>query len=81
MTPEEAKQYLNSFIDFEYSLDKLSKKNFNLNRMQMLIRAFGQPHQDLRIIHVAGSKGKGSTCAMIANILKEAGYQTFDYHE
>ena len=36
----------------------------------------GNPQQNLRVVHIAGSKGKGSTCAFMANILKEAGFKT-----
>ena len=44
--------------------------------MRTLIARLGNPQQRLRIIHVAGSKGKGSTSAMLAAILRHAGYRT-----
>lgn len=47
-----------------------------LERVQQLAEYFGNPQEKLRFIHVAGSNGKGSTCAMLASILKESGYST-----
>ena len=40
------------------------------------MRLLGRPEQALRVIHIAGTKGKGSTCAFAANILKETGFKT-----
>jgi dihydrofolate synthase/folylpolyglutamate synthase len=47
-----------------------------LDRMKQLLQRLGSPHERLRIVHVAGSKGKGSTAAMLACVLAEAGYRT-----
>lgn len=47
-----------------------------LDRMHALLARVGNPHQRLRILHVAGSKGKGSVSAMLAAILQRAGYRT-----
>src|SRR5262249_31103508 len=47
-----------------------------LDRMRALLRLLGDPQDRLRIVHVAGSKGKGSTAAMLASILARAGYRT-----
>ena len=66
--------YVNSFIDFEKIPQYSYASSFNLERMHAFLKGLGDPHQALKVIHVAGSKGKGSTCAMIASILKEAGY-------
>lgn len=47
-----------------------------LDRIKALCAALGDPQKDLRLIHVAGTNGKGSFCAMTAAILKAAGYRT-----
>jgi dihydrofolate synthase/folylpolyglutamate synthase len=44
--------------------------------MRALLDLLGNPHERVRLIHVAGSKGKGSTSAMLAAILRRAGYRT-----
>jgi dihydrofolate synthase/folylpolyglutamate synthase len=50
--------------------------DLKLDRMRALLAYLGDPHHRLRIVHVAGSKGKGSTSAMLAAILRRAGYRT-----
>lgn len=50
-----------------------------LDRTAKLLDFLGNPHKKLRLIHVAGTNGKGSTTAMIANILSSAGYSTGMY--
>ncbi len=47
-----------------------------LTRTQELLARVGNPEQALRFVHVAGTNGKGSTCAMLASILSHAGYRT-----
>src|SRR4051794_39509914 len=49
---------------------------FKLDRMGRLMLLLGDPHLGLKAIHIAGTKGKGSTAAMIAAILQAAGYRT-----
>ncbi|GMT41702.1 MAG: bifunctional folylpolyglutamate synthase/dihydrofolate synthase [bacterium] len=44
--------------------------------VKALLRVLGNPHKKCRFIHIAGTNGKGSTVAMIASILKEAGFYT-----
>ncbi len=46
-----------------------------LERVQQLADALGNPEKRLRFVHVAGTNGKGSTCAFAASILQEAGYR------
>ncbi|WP_409967132.1 folylpolyglutamate synthase/dihydrofolate synthase family protein [Bengtsoniella intestinalis] len=45
-----------------------------LERMAILLEKLGNPHKSLQFVHVAGTNGKGSTCACIASILQAAGY-------
>jgi dihydrofolate synthase/folylpolyglutamate synthase len=50
--------------------------NFNLSRMLRIVSGLGNPHKKFKSIHIAGTKGKGSTAHMIAGMLKKAGYRT-----
>ena len=52
---------------------------FGLGRMRRLLAAIGNPHHALPVVHVAGTKGKGSTVAMLSAILEEAGLRTGRY--
>lgn len=73
----QALDYLYSFVD--YSLKKsseLAKADFNLDRMRALMVLLGSPEQKYPSLHVAGTKGKGSTCALLASALTAAGYKT-----
>lgn len=47
-----------------------------LSRMEELMHRLGDPQKQLRFVHVAGTNGKGSACAMLASILRRAGYRT-----
>jgi dihydrofolate synthase / folylpolyglutamate synthase len=51
-------------------------EDLKLEEIQRLLRALSRPQDRLRIVHVAGSKGKGSVSAMLANILQRAGFRT-----
>jgi len=69
--------YIEQFIDYERSVDFARQARFyNLNRITLLLNLLGNPHEKLKVIHVAGSKGKGSTAAVIASVLSHAGYKT-----
>ncbi|ORX58233.1 FolC bifunctional protein [Hesseltinella vesiculosa] len=47
---------------------------FGLERIEGLLQHIGRPHDRLRAIHVAGTNGKGSVCAFVAQVLLQAGY-------
>lgn len=49
--------------------------SLGLDRISELLGALGNPQNNLRFVHVAGTNGKGSTSAFIAQILQEAGYK------
>ena len=51
-------------------------REFRLDRMQQLLARLGDPHLALATVHIAGTKGKGSTAAMTAAVLSAAGYRT-----
>jgi dihydrofolate synthase / folylpolyglutamate synthase len=53
--------------------------NLGLSRIFRLLANLGNPHEQVPIIHVAGTNGKGSVCAYLASILTEAGYRTGRY--
>ena len=77
MDYEAALAYIEAFIDHERSPDFSRQARFyNLNRISLLLKRIGNPHDRLRVIHIAGSKGKGSTAALVASVLTHAGYKT-----
>lgn len=64
-------KWLDGFLNFE----KTQTKNiFWLDTMRFLCARLGNPQDSIKCIHVAGSKGKGSVCAMSASIIESAGY-------
>jgi dihydrofolate synthase/folylpolyglutamate synthase len=73
MNYREALEYLLEFADYE----RLPRSGivWDLKRIERLLRRLDDPQNYARSVHVAGTKGKGSTAAMIASILKEAGYK------
>lgn len=71
-----ALDYIYSFVDQEkLAPDQYVPRRFDLENMRSLLSMLGDPHRRLRAVHVAGTKGKGSTCAMTSSILQAAGYQ------
>ena len=68
MTYEEALRYTHSLLRFGIKP--------GLERIRELLERLGNPQRMLRAIHVAGTNGKGSTCAMLSSILRSAGYRT-----
>lgn len=74
-TMTSALRYLNERPDFErMRAIKYDESNFRLDRMRKLLAALGNPHQQVKVVHVAGTNGKGSTVAMIASMLRNCGY-------
>jgi dihydrofolate synthase/folylpolyglutamate synthase len=68
-------EYLRTFPDFERDAASASQA-FGLDRVLALIGEVGSPQLRMTILHIAGTKGKGSTAAMLAAILRAAGYRT-----
>ncbi|MCA9279514.1 MAG: bifunctional folylpolyglutamate synthase/dihydrofolate synthase [Phycisphaerales bacterium] len=68
-------QYLNQLPNFERTVpQRISPATFKLERMRTLLSSLGNPQNTLTLIHVAGSKGKGSICEMTASALQGCGY-------
>src|SRR5574341_445746 len=71
-----ALDYLYSFVDYSLKhISELAKAEFNLDRMFALMKELGDPETKYPIIHVAGTKGKGSVCALCASALQAGGYK------
>ena len=67
MTVEQAIEYIHS--------NKWHNKRPGLDRIRALLAALGNPQKEVRCIHVAGTNGKGSVCAMLDSVLRAAGYR------
>lgn len=65
----------NEAIEYIHSLEKFGIKP-GMERIRALCAELGNPQEKLKIIHVAGTNGKGSTSTMISNILRKSGYNT-----
>lgn len=74
MTPSDALVYLQSFPDWERGT-AASEETYTLDRMRRLLELLDHPDRAYDIVHVVGTKGKGSTAAMIASCLRSAGYR------
>ncbi len=71
-----ALRYLASLSDYErLRIVRYTPQNFDLERMRTLLRKLGNPQTQFKSVHVAGTKGKGSTCAMVASMLQACGYK------
>jgi dihydrofolate synthase/folylpolyglutamate synthase len=74
---QSALDWLMARINYERTpLPPYQDRQLKLDRMRQLLTRLGQPDVGMKIIHVAGTKGKGSTCAMLSSILTAAGYRT-----
>ncbi len=74
---EAALDFLYSFIDYSLKRNfRYSAEKFNLDRMNKLMQLLDNPQNDFLIIHIAGTKGKGSVSAMCASVLNTQGYKT-----
>lgn len=70
-TYDEAVEWINGLIPFGIRP--------GLDRIESLMSQLGNPHQRLKFIHVAGTNGKGSTCAFLTSVLLQAGYDVGTY--
>lgn len=77
----QAVDYLLSLVDHERQAPSLprQKRIYDLQRVEAFLARLGDPHLSARTVHIAGTKGKGSTAAMVDSILGVAGYRTGFY--
>ena len=67
-------------MDYNTAIKNLTSKgmfyvDLGLDRISKVLEILGNPQDDLKYIHVAGTNGKGSVCAMLDSVLREAGYK------
>jgi dihydrofolate synthase/folylpolyglutamate synthase len=72
---DEAIAWLYSRVDFERMSPSLTASDFKLDRMRNLLEHLGNPQDNVPVVHIAGTKGKGSTAAVIDSILQASGYR------
>lgn len=72
--------YLHSLTDYEKTrVERYTPETLDLSRVERLLAALGNPHTRFPAIHIAGTKGKGSTAALCESSLRAAGYRTGFY--
>lgn len=88
-TYKQAKDYLDSFLNYEKISYFPYQRSFNLERMRLLLKHLEISYQDLKVIHIAGTKGKGSTAHFCAYLLAASSFKVglftsphlFDFRE
>ncbi|MBV8782171.1 MAG: bifunctional folylpolyglutamate synthase/dihydrofolate synthase, partial [Phycisphaerae bacterium] len=71
-----ALRFLANLNDYErLRIVRYNTQNFDLDRMRSLLKKIGNPHEQFRSVHIAGTKGKGSTAAMTAAMLQANDYK------
>ena len=73
--------YLEDNLSYEKAIEYLQNLttfgiNLGLGRITELLHRLGDPHRQIKVVHVGGTNGKGSVCAMLVNVLQQAGYRT-----
>ncbi len=75
-TYDAALRYLFAQTDYEQMLRvRYNRDTFSLVRMRSLLKRLGDPHKKLRSVHIAGTKGKGSTATMLSAMLHSCGHK------
>ncbi|MFC1930523.1 bifunctional folylpolyglutamate synthase/dihydrofolate synthase [Chloroflexota bacterium] len=77
MNYKQAMDYVFGFTDYEKMAGvAYQEENFDLKRMESLLKRIDNPHLSAKTVHIAGTKGKGSTGIMVATALSASGYST-----
>ncbi|MGD9317313.1 MAG: folylpolyglutamate synthase/dihydrofolate synthase family protein [Anaerolineae bacterium] len=76
-TYRDALRYMYGFTDYEKrGFAAYAPEFYDLERVERLLALLGEPQRTFQAVHIAGTKGKGSTSAMIESVLRVAGYRT-----
>jgi len=73
---QEVVTYMESFTNLEKQTDHYTTRTYRLDRMHAILSHIGNPERTFKKIHLAGSKGKGSTASYLASGLTALGYKT-----
>lgn len=76
MDYQQALDYIDSYTDYEKTPMPHDPAFYDLRRVEELLARLGSPHLAAKSVHIAGTKGKGSTAAMVASVLTASGYTT-----
>ncbi len=77
MNFSQAEEYLNNFTNYERIPGvSYAQSGYSLRHVEKLLDRMGNPQLAARTVHIAGTKGKGSVSAMIAQVLSTSGYRT-----
>ncbi len=75
-TYDSALRYLSNQTNYEQMRRvRYNSDTFDLDRMRTLLKKLGNPHKDILAVHIAGTKGKGSTATMLAAMLTACGHK------
>ncbi len=70
-----ALRWLYQHIDHErMRMVHYNERTFSLDRMRKILQLIGNPHEQIKTVQIAGTKGKGSACAMLSSMLEACGY-------
>jgi dihydrofolate synthase/folylpolyglutamate synthase len=75
-TPADAFAWVESFTNLERGTVAFDSTSYHLRRIRLLLDMVGSPEKGMVLVHVAGTKGKGSTAALIASVLAASGRRT-----
>lgn len=68
--------FMESFTNLERQTDHYNTRTYRLDRVQTILQLLGNPQNSYKILHVAGTKGKGSTASFLADGLASLGFKT-----
>ncbi|HDY65440.1 MAG TPA: hypothetical protein ENH84_04310, partial [Phycisphaerae bacterium] len=72
---DSALRFLFSQTDYEQMFRvRYNQDTFSLDRMRLFLKKLSDPHKKIRSVHIAGTKGKGSTATMLASMLQACGH-------